>query len=408
MLPFNADKEFGVTNLPTISWRENDEVRSAQWRSESHLPPPKRVVIADDRMTADVAYRLACEGTAMLWRGDFQNARQRLAALKRRIDEPRKRKPPIPLNEEVLPLVAPSLPLSADAFHRYRLLQSQRARTLGMLLLQFDADFHIPLRRAPDVQLACSEAYGTTAMPFVASLRELLGIIGAHEWRTRGIEVPSLGARIHPHYGVFAPIRSEYVDLLAAAPLPPSLLGLQSRSVAFDIGTGTGVLSALLAKRGVAHVVAAERDPRAIACARDNIAMLKLDAQVEVRQTDLYPDGRATLIVCNPPWIPARPVSPLEHAVYDPESRMLRGFLHGLVAHLEPDGEGWLLISNLAEHLGLRTPSELATLIDAAGLMVIDRIDIRPHHPRVADIRDPLYTARQAEVTSLWRLRAKD
>jgi hypothetical protein len=44
------------------------------------------VVIADDRTNADVAYRLACEGTALLWRGDFQNARQLLQALARRAD----------------------------------------------------------------------------------------------------------------------------------------------------------------------------------------------------------------------------------------------------------------------------------------------------------------------------------
>jgi len=403
----DAGKKIVVTESPTVSWTEKGEVRTALWRSESDLSPPKRVVVGDDRMTADGAYHLACEGTAILWRGDFQNARQLLIALARRIDVPRKGKKPTAAEKNLLPLMASSLPLSADLFHRYRLAQSQRARTLGMLLLPFDADFRIPLRRAPDVQQACTEAYGEADVPFVASLRELLGIIGAHEWRTKGVEVPALGARIHPHYGVFAPIRGEYVDLVATAPLPPTLRGTPSRGVAFDIGTGTGVLSALLAKRGVAHVVAAERDVRALACARDNIARLKLDAQVEVRQADLYPDGRAALVVCNPPWIPARPISILEHAVYDPESSMLRGFLNGLVAHLDPGGEGWLLLSDLAEHLGLRTRSELLAQIDAAGLIAFDRIETRPHHPRVADVADPLHAARRAEVTSLWRLASR-
>ena len=76
---------------PIVHWTEAGEARSARWRSESGAPPPKRVVIADDRMTADDAYRLACEGTALLWRGDFQNARQLLQALARRADrKPRK------------------------------------------------------------------------------------------------------------------------------------------------------------------------------------------------------------------------------------------------------------------------------------------------------------------------------
>ena len=38
----------------------------------------------------------------------------------------------------------------------------------------------------------------------------------------------------------------------------------------------------------------------------------------------------------NPPGIPARPTSAVEQGVYDPGSSMLRGFLDGLTAHLQP------------------------------------------------------------------------
>jgi methylase of polypeptide subunit release factors len=374
---------------PLIQWTEAGESRSARWRSEAGLSPPKRVIVADDRMTADAAYRLACEGTAMLWRGDFQNARQLLQALARRID----RKPKKAV-QQAKPAVSPN-----EAFHLHRQAQSQRARTLAMLLLPFDSGHVIPLRRAPDVRQACTEAYGAANEAYVASLRELLGLIGAHEWRKKGVEIAALGARIHPHYGVFSPVRGEYLELVANAPLP-------SRALAFDIGTGTGVLAALLARRGVARVVATDQDPRALACARDNIAQLGLGGQVELLQADLFPQGRAPLVVCNPPWVPARPSSPVEHAVYDPDSRMLRGFLGGLAAHLEPGGEGWLILSDFAEHLGLRTRAELLAAIDAGGLKVLGRIDIRPHHPKSADASDPLHAARAAELTSLWRLAA--
>jgi hypothetical protein len=83
---------------------------------------------------------------------------------------------------------------------------------------------------------------------------------------------------------------------------------------------------------------------------------------------------------------------------------MLRGFLGGLAAHLTPAGEGWLVLSDLAEHLGLRSRDELLAAIDQAGLKVVGRLDIQPMHPRVADDSDPLHVARAAEVTSLWRL----
>ncbi|HEV2442876.1 MAG TPA: class I SAM-dependent methyltransferase [Steroidobacteraceae bacterium] len=351
------------------------------------------MVIADEHITADDAYGLACQGTALLWRGDFQNARQMLLALANRADrQPRKSKE----------LAASSISTSsAEAFHRHRQARSQRARTLGMLLVPLDEDYGIPLRRAPDIRQACAEAYGPGEGPSVTSLRSLLGLVGAHEWRTKGIEIAAIGGRIHPHYGVFAPIRHEYVDLVATAPLPDFR---SSSSLAFDIGTGTGVLAAVLARRGVRRVVATDRDPRALACARENIERLGLAGQVEVVQADLFPEGRAALVVCNPPWVPARPSSPIERGIYDPESRMLRGFLGALAAHLEPGGEGWVVLSDLAEHLGLRPRSELLAALDAAGLKVVDRSDVRPKHRRASDEADPLHAARAAEVTSLWRL----
>jgi len=253
------------------------------------------------------------------------------------------------------------------------------------------------------VQLACYQIHGAADEAYVTSLRELLGIIGAHEWRKNGIDIPAAGGRIYPHYGVFAPVRSEYVQLLAEAPLP-------TKELAFDIGTGTGVLAAVLARRGVARVIATESDARALACARDNIARLALTDRVDVVQANLFPDlataGRAPLIVCNPPWIPSRPSSPLEQAIYDFESRMLRGFLDGLAAHLAADGEGWLILSDIAEHLELRTRDALLAWIAKAGLTVLGKTDIKPKHPRAFDAADTLHKARAAEVTSLWRLAA--
>jgi SAM-dependent methyltransferase len=386
--------------LPLIHWTEAGEACTARWRSESGNPPPARVVVVDDQTSADAAYRLARNGTALLWRGDFQNARQLLQALTRRVEKPAHQ----PAAKATVRSAwgAPNKSL-LEAFQQQRQQQARRAQTLGMLLLPLDADYNVPLRRAPDLRLACAAAYGpvdpTNTQPSLVSLRELLGLIGAYEWRKKGVEVTALNGRIYPHYGVFAPIRGEYVDLVANAPLPETAL-------AFDIGTGSGVLAAVLAKRGVARVLATDRDPRALACASENLQQLGFRKQVEVIDADLFPPGRAGLIVCNPPWLPAQPSSPIEHAVYDPNSSMLLGFLNGLAAHLTPDGEGWLILSDLAEHLGLRTRAELLAAIETAGLKVIARSDVRPQHPRAADPSDPLHRARSAEVTSLWRLAA--
>ncbi|THA24574.1 class I SAM-dependent methyltransferase [Streptomyces sp. RKND-216] len=394
-----------VTERQTVRWAEDGEDRSARWRSESGARPPKQVAPADDRTRADAAYRLACEGTALLWRGDYVGARQLLTALTRRVDRPSRGR-------------AQGGEDPAAAFHRHRARQAQRARILGMLLVPVEAAngrWTVPLRRAPDVDGACRGAYGPpdAAETVLISLRELLGLIGAHEWHRKGVPVPALGgARVHPCYGVFSPVRGEYVDLVAEAPLPP-----RAEELAWDVGTGSGVLAAVLARRGVRHVVATDQDPRALACARENLDRLvpggAARGVVEVVEADLFPAGspRAaaapSLVVCNPPWLPAKPTSAVERAVYDPGSGMLRAFLEGLPGRLGEDGgEGWLILSDLAELIGLRTRDDLLGWIGAAGLRVAGRLDTRPVHRRATapDPDDPLHAARSAEVTTLWRL----
>ena len=385
----------------TLQWVEGEHEHSANWHSENGIAPHKKIQIADDTLTADIAYRLACEGTAMLYKGDFQNARQLLQALVRRVDKPSKKSTRADRVEKEKTKSA------LDTFNLHRLAQSQRARILGMILIEVNADHTISLRRAPDVIQACEEAYGKQAAPYVISLRELLGVISAHEWRKTGVQVLTRDdeeVRIHPHYGVFSPVRSEYIKLVLKAPLPEAI---EQNSLAFDIGTGTGVLAVVLALRDIQKIVATDLSDRALACAQDNVQQLGLKAQIEIQKTNLFPEGKAALIVCNPPWLPARPSSSLEHAVYDPESQMLKGFLEKLKDHLLPHGEGWLILSDLAEHLGLRTKEELLHWIELAGLKVIARLDNKPTHQKAFDKTDALHAARSKEVTSLLRLAVK-
>ena len=351
------------------------------------MPPYDQLVVVDDRLSVDAAWKLASAGTAMLWRGDWQNVRNLLLGLSRRADRQ-------PRSDSQKKPVTP-----AEVFEQHRRKQGQRAQALAMLLVPLGADYAVPLRRAQDVRLACIEAYGPpTGEDSVVSLRELLAVVSAHEWRKKGVPVPAVEGRIYPHYGVFSPVRGEYVDLVAKAPLPANC------ELAFDIGTGSGIIASILARRGVKQVVATDLDERALACAAENVEKLGLTAAIRLVKTDLFPEGRAKLVVCNPPWLPAQPTSPVEYAVYDPDSRMLRGFLGRLASHLEADGEGWLIISDIAEHLGLRSRQKLLGWIELAGLKVIERLDTRPKHPKAQDAGDPLHAARAAEVTSLWRL----
>ncbi|WP_027940879.1 methyltransferase [Amycolatopsis taiwanensis] len=379
--------------MPTISWAENGSFLAARWHSENAAPAPARVVVVDDHITAKAAYRLARAGTSLLWRGDFHNARQLMRALDRR------------LQRSPHAIVAGSD--AAALFHSHRAVRAERAKLLGRLLVLLEPGHTLRLRRAPDVRQACDHAYGAfTDDPInsdtgrmCVSLPELLGVLSAYQWHQKGVDVPALDARIYPDYGVFSPVRGEYVDLVARAPFPSG----SERPLAFDLGTGTGVLAAVLARRG-SRVVATDINPRAVTCARANMHHLGLANRVRIVEADLWPSGRADLIVCNPPWLPARPASALELGIYDPECAMLHRFLGGLRDHLTPAGEGWLVLSDLAERLRLRTRDELLTRIAAAGLRVAARYDTSPRHPRAKDATDPLHEARRREVTSLWRL----
>lgn len=340
-------------------------------------------MLVDDTMTADAAYWRACAGTALLYSGDFQNAKQLLSAVTRRAD----RKPP-----------ADSATL-LEAFHQHRARQIGRANITNKLLIELH-DGECTLSRSPPLKATVEAVLGEPPPErLVVSLRETLGMIGAIEWQRKGVFVDALKANIHAAYGVFSPVRGEYLDLIHQA-------SLNSPQVAWDIGTGTGVIAAILAKRGVNRVVATDTSRRAIQCATDNIQRLKMQDRVTVLDTNMFPEGKADLIVCNPPWVPAKISTPIEAAIYDPKSQMLKSFLNGVRCKLNENGEAWLILSNLAELIGLRTDDDLPNWISQAGLCVVEKQDTAPKHAKANDKTDPLYAARSKEITSLYRLKS--
>ncbi len=380
---------------PQLHWTDADgHPQASVWRGNG--PAPKRLRAVDDTLAADAAFPLVCEGTALVWQGDYHQARQMLQALERRIDKARARQRPVPLPAGAHPL--------AHAFHQQRKQQAERTRILSLLVLPFGAGHTLALRRAPDTAPAAA-ALGEAPVPYLLPLREWLGMVGAWQWRSQGVPVPQLGpdARLHPHHGVFAPVRGEYLDLVAQAPLPAALA---TYPLAVDVGTGTGVLAALLAQRGVGPIVATDTSARALACAAETFAHFSLQHITLEAAALCGSASNAGLIVCNPPWLPGKVHSSLDAAVYDPDSAMLRGFLASVRRHLAPEGEAWLIVSDLAEHLGLRSRAELLGWIEAGGLQVAGRLDTRPTHRKAQDRSDPLHAARAAEVTSLWRLKA--
>ena len=95
-----------------------------------------------------------------MWTGDFYQAKQLLAALKKRTAPKHK------------PCADPR-----EAFHKYRLAQSQHSRLANTLLLPVNADYRIDLPRAPDVQAALQAVYGTAPdTPFFIAAQPIIGL----------------------------------------------------------------------------------------------------------------------------------------------------------------------------------------------------------------------------------------
>jgi SAM-dependent methyltransferase len=352
------------------------------WRTESDTPAPEQLTPVDDALKADDALRRVRKGQTLLYTGDFHNARQLLGAMARRLPTPRHGGSPL------------------DAFRAERRARAIEHETLGRIVVELDGEYRLLLKRAPDVALACRQAWGPAdSSRTVVSLKTLLGLLGAAEWRKKGLEVPGLTKKLTPHYGVYLPTRTDYVELLRK-------LGDVKGARCFDLGTGTGVLGLLLLQKGAASVVGTDIDPRAVACARENAKFFKVADRFTVEERSLYPAGKADLIVCNPPWVPEPPKNRVDRAVFDEDSQFLLGFLDGLREHLNPGGRGALLLSNLAELLGLREPGFLAKELERRGLTLVSRFELPAKHGKAKDKSDPLHAARSKELTSLYVLAA--
>lgn len=343
-----------------------------EWRSETDVEKPAALAEVDDRLTADQALRRVRKREVLLYQGDFHNAKQLLAAMQRRLGG-----------------------RTAQSFEAQRHEKGLEAELLHRLVVVLDPQYRLSLRRAPDVAQVCREVWGDAkGATTVVALKTLLGMASASEWRKKGLEVPGLKGRLTPHWGVWAPTRTEYLGLLDS-------LDVKGKHV-LDLGTGTGVIGLMLLQRGAAKVTAVDRDERAVACATENAVRLRLADRFTASLQDGYPQGRFDLVVCNPPWIPATPKTRIDHAVFDEGSRFLLTALGGLRAHAT---EGALLISNLAELLGLRDEAWLTTQFAAHGLTVVSKLDAKPGHDRAYDKKDPLYAARSRERTALYLLR---
>ncbi len=248
--------------------------------------------------------------------------------------------------------------LSPDPQH-YSFAQSRVSRRsyreASHHLLAPIVNHQIALRKAP------SSGWLEELYPDVGDFRlpfpQVQGLNSSWQWHERGIQLPVLSHPLHPFYGTYFPTRFDHLVLFAT--------WLQDfageRELAFDIGTGCGVLALQLSDAGFTRVVATDINPNAIESVRRELQRHPASA-VEPVVADLFgtQHAAADLVVFNPPWIPGEAEGPIDMAIYY-QKGLFERFFEAANACVSDDGRLVVLFSNLSKELQVETehPVEL-------------------------------------------------
>ena len=302
-----------MTSSPVLVWRTPPVSARAAWLS-GLVPPPARAGRRRRRTTAAAALARARRGEALVYAGDYHNARQLLGAMARRLGAGR---PPPP--ETRAPRAPPpgrprrwrSARTAAQRVeHECSRGSSSRSRRAGASRSRARPGRGRRLRGG-----ARAEGRAAGLLP----LRELLGMVGAHEWR-RGASRSPRSARASTPTTASTPRsaastwtssqRRGGVARRGQARVRRRHRHGRARARPRARGRARGRDRRRARARSPAH----RRTPRGSASA---------DASRSF-QADLFPEaGAADLVVSNPPWLPDARRSPLERAVYDPGGKFL-------------------------------------------------------------------------------------
>lgn len=231
-----------------------------------------------------------------------------------------------------------------DSFRDQRNFREHYRKSSRLLLIEI-SDHRLHVRKAPEI--GWIKRLYPDIPDFFLPFTEVQGLNSSWQWYEKGIRIPGLKEPLHPFYGTYFPTRFEHIELFVAYLKTYS----GSKSGAFDIGIGSGILSKLLLQFGFHKVHASDINPNAL------IGMLQPDHQAKNKNNlilyfgDLFAESgvKNDLVVFNPPWIPLpKEVSGIDLAIYYDQGLFPR-FFEEASRHLNPDGRVVLIFSNLAE-----------------------------------------------------------
>lgn len=140
------------------------------------------------------------------------------------------------------------------------------------------------------------------------------------------------GLRIKLHPQVYEPAEDTF--LLAQN------LAVKEGDLALDVGTGTGIIALLMARKA-RWVLGVDLNPIAVELAREN-AELNNISNVEFRVSDLFENvsGEFDVITFNAPYLPGDPEEPIDLALVGGERgrEVLDRFIEEVPNYLKPGG----------------------------------------------------------------------
>ncbi len=285
-------------------------------------------------------------------------------------------------------------------------------RELSNNVLLKIANGKLQTRKSPEI--GWLEILYSDQKEFLLPFPQVQGLNSAWQWYVNGIYIPVLGRKIHPWYGTYFPVRFEHLELFEN--WLKNYRG--AKNYAFDIGTGSGVLTLQLLKHDFIKVYATDNNPNAIIGIEEYISINEESKIVPVHG-DLFAgiDEKVDLIVFNPPWLQAaHDTEGLESAIYY-EKSLFERFFEQAFDHLAENGRIVMLFSNLQQVIqseaanqqqlnqtGVTNPieAELASGLRFQKVQLMEK-QVRPASKRTKRKHDQ----RASESVQLWVLKAK-
>lgn len=263
----------------------------------------------------------------------------------------------------------------ANRFERSKATAQAARVALHRLMVVFRGDRIQRVHHAPDLRGLMRYLEGDTAYlrdrHFLLPVRKALRIATDIQRFREGVWIPALGGRLYVFPHVFVPSDQKVVTLLA------DHLDVRETDRVLDMGTGTGLLALIVARKGAHTVVATDNNPAAVNNARFNVEHWGLTERIDVRGPAHLFEGlqgeRFDVMLFNAPWIEGEPKTLYETAIYDKDYAVITEFIQRAPDHLTSEGRVLLQYSKISQLTGHGSIQNLHDLIEANGLTIVQR-----------------------------------